>query len=89
MRSVPKSDVPEMVRPRSEPQVGSRSDLRRSKIASQSLLRAKLSSVAKNLRMPDLSTIPGEGDIHAPILRLSLGRVVWSNRVRFAEALSR
>jgi hypothetical protein len=31
----------------------SRSDLRRSKIASQSSLRAKLSSVTKNLRMPD------------------------------------
>jgi hypothetical protein len=31
----------------------SRSDLRRSKIASQSLLRPKFSSVTKNLRMPD------------------------------------
>jgi hypothetical protein len=31
----------------------SRSDLGRSKIASQSLLRAKLSAVTKNLRMPD------------------------------------
>ena len=36
-----------------------------------------------------LSAIPGEGDIHAPILRLSLGRVVRSNGARFAEALSR
>jgi hypothetical protein len=53
------------------------------------LLRAKLSSVTKNFANAGLSAIPGESDIHAPILRLSLGRVVRSNGVRFAEALSR
>ena len=36
-----------------------------------------------------LGAIPGESDIHAPVLRLSLGRVVRSNGVRGAEALSR
>jgi hypothetical protein len=36
-----------------------------------------------------LSAIPGEGDIHAPILRLSLGRVVRCNGARLPEALSR
>ena len=36
-----------------------------------------------------LSAIPGESDIHAPILRLSLGRVVRCNGARLPEALSR
>ena len=36
-----------------------------------------------------LSAIPGESDIHPPILRLSLGRVVRCNGVGVAEALSR
>jgi hypothetical protein len=36
-----------------------------------------------------LSAIPGEGDIHAPILRLPLGRVVRCNGARLPEALSR
>jgi len=35
-----------------------------------------------------LSAIPGEGDTHAPILRLSLGRVVRCNGVRLPETLN-
>jgi hypothetical protein len=40
-------------------------------------------------RRSALGAIPGESDIHAPVLRLSLGCVVRSNGVRGAEALSR
>ena len=61
-----------------------RSDLRRSKIASQSLVAGEIIVGDDKLANAGLSAIPGE-----VILRLSLGRVVRSNGVRFAEALSR
>ena len=36
-----------------------------------------------------LGAIPSERDIHAPVLRLSVGRVVRCNGLRLAETLSR